>query len=265
MPLILLTNDDGIWAPGIAALREAMEGLGEVHVVAPDRDQSAVSHMISLHHALRADAPKPGWWSVQGTPTDCVYLGSFELLGRKPDLVLSGVNAGANLSFDVHYSGTVSAAIEGTLLGIPSIALSLTDPKKGDFALAARFGRKLAEAVLQNGLPPGTTLNVNVPAGQPNAHQRTFLGRRGYAHSVHRRQDPRGRSYYWIGGPPAEAVEVPGSDCTAVARGLISVTPLQVDMTDRSLVRASRYELSVPGFSEVPPIAAPPEFALLED
>jgi 5'-nucleotidase len=263
--LILITNDDGISAPGIQALRQAVEGLGEVAVVAPDRDQSAVSHMISLYHALRAHPVRPGWWAVEGTPTDCVYLGSFELLGKKPDLVLSGINAGPNLSFDVHYSGTVSAAIEGTLLGIPSIAFSLADVKHGDFDHAARFARGLAESVFRDGLPPGVTLNVNVPAGKPTRHQPTFLGRRGYAHSVHRREDPRRRPYYWIGGPPTEPEVVPGSDCTAVAEGIISVTPLMVDMTEWRSLRAGSVRGALNGFTEEPHLPPPPGFLPVDE
>jgi 5'-nucleotidase len=263
VPLVLLTNDDGVSAPGIQALFEALSGIGDLAVVAPDRDQSAVSHMISLHHALRAHSLRPGWWSVEGSPTDCVYLASFELLGKKPDLVVSGINAGPNLSFDVHYSGTVSAAIEGTLLGIPSIAVSLADPKRGDLAHAARFMRRLAEWVLSHGLPSGTTLNVNVPGGQPERHQRTFLGRRGYAHSVHRREDPRRRPYYWIGGPPTDPEVVPGSDCTAVADGIISITPLMVDMTEWRGLAPSR-ALSLDGFSEEPSVSPPDGFLPVE-
>lgn len=253
-PLILVTNDDGIHAPGIQALAEALAAaeLGEVVVVAPDRDNSAVSHMITLHQPLRATEHRPGWWAIQGTPTDCVYLGAVELLPRWPALVVSGVNAGANLSLDVHYSGTVSAAIEGTILGIPSIAMSLIHPRRGSYEISARFAASLAASVLaRGGLPLGLTLNVNVPEGEPDGYQLTFLGRRPYAHSVHKRVDPRGRTYYWIGGDPASAEDLPGSDCNAVAQGLISVTPLMVDMSDHRMLDDD-VDLELDGWKEAP-------------
>lgn len=232
-PLILVTNDDGVMAPGIEALAEAASVLGEVVVIAPDRNQSGISHAISLHRPLRAHEIRPGWLMVDGTPADCVYLGLHELLPRTPDLVLSGVNAGANMSFDVHYSGTVGGAMEGTLLGVPAIASSLTDVTSGSYRDAAQFTVALAARVLEEGLPPHTTLNVNFPGGVPTQWQLTFLGHRLFRHSVHRRDDPRGRAYYWIGGEPERPHDLPGSDCNAVAEGLISVTPLGVDLSAR--------------------------------
>lgn len=230
-PLILVTNDDGVMAPGISALAEAAAPLGDVVVFGPDRNRSGVSHMISLMKPLRAHEIRENWWMIDGSPADCVYLGVHELLPRRPDLVLSGVNAGPNMSFDVHYSGTVGAAMEGTLLGIPAIAVSLVDPQAGSFERAARFAAQVAGEVLEGGLPTNVTLNINVPGGEPSAWQATFLGHRLFRHSVFRRDDPRGGTYYWIGGVPAEPHDIPGSDCNAVAEGLISVTPLAVDMT----------------------------------
>lgn len=230
-PLILVTNDDGILAPGIQALAEAASALGDVAVVAPDRNRSGVSHMISLMQPLRAQPVGEHRWAVDGSPADCVYLGIHELLPRRPDLVLSGVNAGPNMSFDVHYSGTVGAAMEGTLLGVPSIASSLIDPESGSYALAAKFTAEVGARVLAEGLASNTTLNINVPGGEPTAWQLTFLGHRLFRHSVHRRDDPRGGTYYWIGGAPAEPHDMPGSDCNAVANGAISLTPLRVDLT----------------------------------
>jgi 5'-nucleotidase len=259
-PIILVTNDDGLHARGIEALARAVEAeqLGEVWVVAPDRDNSAVSHALTLHVPLRANPHGERRIAVQGTPTDCVYLAAVELLPRWPTLVVSGVNAGANLSFDVHYSGTVSAAIEGTILGIPSIAVSLVHPRRGDFDLAARFGARVARRVLAEGLPPGLTLNVNVPEGQPTAYEMTILGRRPYAHSIDHRKDPRGRSYYWIGGDPADAEDLPGTDCYAVKHGRISVTPLLVDMTDERMREPSA--LPVDGFEAAPSVEIPRNF-----
>lgn len=230
-PLILVTNDDGVMAPGLRALAEAADGVGDVVVLAPDRNRSGVSHMISLLRPLRAHAVRERWWMVDGSPADCVYLGVHELLPRKPDLVLSGVNAGPNMSFDVHYSGTVGAAMEGTLLGVRSVAVSLVDPQRGSYELAARFACEVARRILDDANPVNTTFNINVPGGAPNRWQLTFLGHRLFKHSVHRRDDPRGGTYYWIGGTPADPHDLPGSDCNAVAEGIISLTPLAVDIT----------------------------------
>lgn len=259
-PIILVTNDDGIGAPGIAALERALveAAIGEVWVIAPDRDNSAVSHALTLLNPLRAHETSARHIAVQGTPTDCVYLAAVELLPRWPTLLVSGVNAGANLSLDVHYSGTVSAAIEGTILGVPSIAVSLVHPRRGDFDWAARFAASLSRKVVaRGGLPAGLTLNVNVPEGQPPGYQMTFLGRRPYAHSVHKRKDPRGRSYYWIGGDPTEAEDLSGSDSTAVRAGIISVTPLLVDMTDDRLRDPQRDDLVLDGFTAVDSVVPP--------
>lgn len=264
-PLILITNDDGVRARGIEALaRAAVEAqLGDVYVVAPDRDNSGISHALTLHEPLRVLDVRPGWMAVTGTPTDCVYLAAVEVLPRWPSLILSGVNAGANLSFDVHYSGTVSAAIEGTILGIPSVAVSLVHPRRGDFDLAARFGAELGRWVLaRGGLPPGVTLNVNVPEGQPTTWQRTFLGRRPYSHAVHVRHDPRGRPYYWIGGDPAAHDDLPGSDCNAIHEGLVSVTPLEVDLTEPRLDELIDGGVRVGGFELVPSVLPPAGFRL---
>ena len=230
-PLILVTNDDGVMAPGIAALASALSSLADVIVMAPDRDRSGVSHAITLLQPLRAHEIRPHWWMVDGSPADCVYLAIHEMLPRRPDLVLSGINAGPNLSFDVHYSGTVGAAMEGTLLGIPSVAVSLTDPKEGSYELAARFSCEVAERILTDGFAMNTTLSINVPAGRPDKWQLTFLGHRLFKHSVERRDDPRGGTYYWIGGTPEAPRQMPGSDCDAVAEGVISVTPLTVDLS----------------------------------
>ncbi len=258
-PLLLITNDDGILSPGIAALAEAVSHLGEVAVIAPDRNRSGVSHTISLLKPLRARQVKPSWWQVDGAPADCVYLGVHDLLPRRPALVLSGVNAGPNMSFDVHYSGTVGAAMEGTLLGIPSIAVSLIDPKNGSYQLAAQFAAKMAEKVLKEGIASNVTLNINVPPGEPGSYQITFLGHRLFRHSVHRRDDPRGGTYYWIGGVPAHPHDIPGSDCNAVADGIISVTPLAVDMTHMKALRSKIQEFEIEGSKKVDSLQPPPD------
>jgi 5'-nucleotidase len=261
-PLILITNDDGVFARGIEALARAAEALGDVVVFAPDRNRSGVSHMISLMAPLRVGEVRPRVFQTEGTPADCVYLAVHGLLDRKPSLVLSGVNAGPNLSFDVHYSGTVGGAIEGTLLGIPSIAVSLTDPVNGSFELAAEFTARIAKTVLERGLPSTSALNINVPGGRPSRYQMTFLGHRLFKHSVHKRDDPRGTPYYWIGGEPAAPRDIPGSDCNAIAEGIISVTPLLVDMTN---VRALEQEMSrfdVDGVERAESVAPPRDLEL---
>jgi 5'-nucleotidase len=240
-PLILLSNDDGVRAPGILAAEQALRPLADVVVAAPDRERSATSHSISLDRPLRAEEERPGVYSIDGTPVDCVYLALLHLVPRPPDLVVSGINHGYNLGSDVFYSGTVAAAVEGALRGVAGIAVSLQRQRQPDFGSAAAFLRRLAEAALERKgrageLPTGKVLNVNVPAGDVTAFEVTFLGRRVYRDLVDVRQDLRGRSYYWIGGPEAEAEDVPGSDMSAVKSGRASVTPLMLDLTDRELL-----------------------------
>ena len=235
-PLILVSNDDGIHSEGITALAEALRPLGEVVVVAPDREQSAMSHALTLHRPLRVNARGPGCWAVDGTPTDCVNLAINGILPRKPALVVSGIIPGANLGDDVTYSGTVSAAMEGTLLGVASIAMSLVGRQEHVFAAAARFAAGLAERVLREGLPPDTLLNVNVP--QPAAGRSiagvavTRMGRRRYSDAIIEKIDPRGKKYYWIGGAELDFEEVEGTDYYAIARDMISITPIHMDLTN---------------------------------
>jgi 5'-nucleotidase len=247
-PLILVTNDDGIRSEGIRALADALSEVGEVVVVAPDRNRSGVGHMISLLDPIRCHETRPNWWVSEGTPTDCVYLGVVELFPKRISMVVSGINAGPNLSHDVHYSGTVAAAVEGTLFEISSIAVSLIDPDRAGYAHAARFTKSLAQRVLEmGGLPIGTTLNVNVPPGAPSRHQMTYLGHRSYRHSVHKRIDPRGTPYYWIGGTPDQPRDMKGSDCNAVGEGIISVTPLSIDVTHGRALATELGSLEVQG------------------
>ena len=251
-PLILVTNDDGIHAPGIIALADAMRELGEVVVVAPDRNNSGASHKITLHNPLRSTEIRPGWWQSEGSPADCVYLAVHDHLPRRPDLVVSGINAGPNVSYDVHYSGTVGAAFEAALLGVQAIAVSLCDVDHGSYTLSARFAVRLARRVLQDGLPTDTILNVNVPAGEPRDYQFTFLGHRLFKHEVHRRDDPRGAPYFWVGGVPDDPHTIPGSDCTAVEQGLISITPLTVDLTDQRALRGQVADWKLDGYVRTP-------------
>src|SRR5260370_466335 len=227
---ILVSNDDGVEAPGLRALAEALQPLGEVTVCAPDREQSATSRSISLHRPLRIEKLPP-WgqierWAVDGTPTDAVYIGLNHVLkDRRPDVVASGINRGPNLANDVHYSGTVAAAMEGCAGGVPSFAISLI--KTRDYTHAARFAGALAREIGEHGLPPGTLLNVNVPPGEPRGSQITRIGKRSFAAAVVEKVDPRGRAYYWIGGDEQAHEDVPGSDCVAgVGKRLISVPSL---------------------------------------
>jgi 5'-nucleotidase len=229
MSLFLVTNDDGIHAAGLAALAEALAELGEVWVIAPEREQSACGHALTLHRPLRAVAMGERRFAVNGTPSDCVNLAVLGFMPERPVLVVSGINHGANLGDDVTYSGTVSAAMEATLLGVPAIAVSLLDG--GDFAQAGAVARLVAMRVLTDGLPRKTLINLNVPAGSPRGLRMTRLGHRVYSDKIVEHTDPRGRQHYWIGcGEPAwEALE--GTDMGAVHEGYVAVTPLHLDLT----------------------------------
>ncbi len=236
-PLILVSNDDGIEAPGIRALAEALSDLGEVVVVAPDRERSATSHAISLDRPLRAREDEPGWWAIDGTPADCVYLALLHLLPRRPALVASGINRGYNLGSDFFYSGTVAAAVEGAVRGVPAFAISLERGAREGLAGAARFAHALAHAVLAKGLPQKTLLNVNVP-NRPRlqGYRWTRLGQRVYRDQVEVRTDLRGQRYFWIGGPEQEAEDASDADGTAVREGFVSVTPLDLDLTSHEML-----------------------------
>ena len=238
-PLILVTNDDGVRAPGLRLLAEALAPLGQVEVYAPESQQSAVGHSVSLHKPLRVNALEPGWHMVDGTPTDCVMLAVRSLLGRRPDLVVSGVNPGANLGDDVTYSGTVAGAFEGMLLGLPAIAVSDVSYRPIHMGTAARVGARVAAYVLAHGLPEDTVLNVNVPDVPYEELQGvavTRMGRRNYHDEIVRREDPRGGAYYWIGGDEPAHVRESGTDFEAIEQGQVSVTPLQRDITHHAML-----------------------------
>jgi 5'-nucleotidase len=231
-PRILVTNDDGIFSEGIERLAAALTDVGEVYTVAPDQERSAAGHSLTLHSPLRAKLVGERRWSVDGTPTDCVNWGVLHLLKElRPQLLVSGINLGLNLGDDVTYSGTVSAAFEGTLIGIPSVAISQEIETGFTFDAAADFARRLASRLLTQGLPPGTLVNVNVPAGEARGVRVVRLGKRRYGELVVEKEDPRGRPYYWIGStiPVGEPEE--GTDITAVAEKFISMTPLHLDLT----------------------------------
>jgi len=229
--VILVTNDDGVHAPGLAALAAALDELGEVYVVAPDREQSAVGHALTLHRPLRVTSAGERRFAVNGTPADCVNLAILGLLPERPVLVVAGINHGLNLGDDVTYSGTVSAAMEGTLLGVPSMAVSKADPETTGFEHAGAVAKLVASRVLVEGLPAKTLLNVNLPADAPAGIRMTRLGHRVYQEKVVQEMDPRGRPYYWIGAGPPVWNEDEASDIAAVHLGFASVTPLHLDLT----------------------------------
>ena len=242
---IAITNDDGIHAPGIRALWLELSKIADVAVIAPDSERSACSQAITVHHPIRVDEyavhhPRVQAWSVNGTPTDCVKVGLESLLTRLPDIVVSGINNGSNLGTDVLYSGTVSAAIEAALHRLPAIAISLADRNPVDFSVAARFARELVEKVIeQRNLPKNTLLNVNVPPllqEQIKGISITKLGKISYNNVFEKRQDPRGRNYYWMAGSMVDTGNDPDSDVEAVKAGYISVTPVHFDLTHYAIL-----------------------------
>ncbi|MDO8526052.1 MAG: 5'/3'-nucleotidase SurE [Deltaproteobacteria bacterium] len=235
VPLILVSNDDGFYSEGIKILAKRLKAIGKVIIVAPDQERSAASHSLTLHRPLRVKKVEEDVYAVDGTPTDCITLGVKEILPRTPDLIVSGINKGANLGDDVHYSGTVSAAVEGGIMGIPGIAISLMGRENLQFEPSARFAVKLAKKVLKEGLPSGIILNVNVPnvsARQIKGYQFTKQGKRNYGDIIAERIDPRGRKYYWIGGDEHGFEDIPDSDCNAILANIISITPIRVNLTD---------------------------------
>lgn len=233
-PLVLIANDDGIEAPAMEPLCEQLEEAGlEPFVVAPERQRSAASHQITLHKPLRVTRLGPGRFAASGSPADCVYIALHKLVPRQPALVLSGINDGYNLGSDVFYSGTVAAAVEGGLRGLPGVAVSLAPGAREGIWRAAHFAAELARSVAEHALAPKTVLNVNVPGGAADTYAWTELGRRSYEDDVQIREDPRGKPYYWIGGGEAGLGSDPGTDTEAVSRGYIAVTPLHLDLTCR--------------------------------
>ncbi|MGQ0510064.1 MAG: 5'/3'-nucleotidase SurE [Betaproteobacteria bacterium] len=231
---ILVSNDDGYFAPGIMLLAERLGAIGEVTVVAPERDRSGASNSLTLDRPLSARRAPNGFWFINGTPTDCVHLAVTGLLENLPDIVVSGINHGANMGDDTIYSGTVAAATEGYLLGIPSIAVSLASRSGSHFEAAAAVSVRLVERLARSPVAQPVLLNVNVPDLDESAiggEEITRLGRRHKAEPVERLRTPRGETAYWI-GPAGDAQDAgPGTDFHAIAAGRVSVTPLQVDLT----------------------------------
>ncbi|MGH9430122.1 MAG: 5'/3'-nucleotidase SurE [Terriglobia bacterium] len=234
---LLLTNDDGVQAPGLKALEDALSPLGEVMVVAPDREMSGTSQSLTLHSPLRVRQLDERHYSVSGTPADAVILALHRLLPERPDLVVSGINPGGNLGENVVYSGTVAAAMEATLHGVSGIAMSLASRQELNFSVAAAFAAQIAAQVLAEGLPPGVMLNVNVPRGEIRGISLTRQSRKVSQNIIHEKHDPRGRPYYW----QDESVDVnrveADSDYAAILAHRISITPLQADRTDNPSLR----------------------------
>lgn len=238
MAQILITNDDGIQSPGLTALENALSKLGGIVTVAPDREMSATSHRITLHRPLRYHEVAPARFAVEGSPADCVILACDRIMDQRPDLVISGVNRGVNLGDDINYSGTVSAAFEAALQGIPAIAVSTYAHINADFISAARVTARLSERVIENGLPSDVVLNVNFPLIWNGSVRLTRQGRQATQSVVIENRDPRGREYFWLhekiareNGPPDAAEHSLMTDFAAVAAGYVSVTPLHLDRT----------------------------------
>jgi 5'-nucleotidase len=235
--MILVTNDDGVYSPGIQLLAKRLKELDEVVIVAPDRERSAAGHSMTLHRPLLIEQLREGVYSVNGTPTDCVNIAVKGLLKEVPRLVVSGINKGPNMGDDVTYSGTVAGAIEATILGIPAFAISCAGRADFRFAEAAEVAVRVAQLALQSGLGQGTLLSVNVPNLAMTDIQGTAitrLGKRIYHQMTVERVDPRGKKYYWIGGGEPEWEHGEGTDFDAIDRKMVSITPLHLDLTDYS-------------------------------
>ena len=242
MPKILVTNDDGVYSEGIRKLASALKPLGDVVIVAPDREQSAASHALTLNRPLRMIKLAEDEWIVDGTPTDCVNLAVLRLMrDARPDIVVSGINFGPNLGDDVTYSGTISAAFEGALLNIPSIALSALVGENFSFDTSAAFAAELTRIILAGDRDPSIILNVNFPVGGFNGVKITRLGKRVYSEGVIERLDPRGRKYYWIGGDPPTWHPGEGTDFEAIQAGYVSITPLHLDLTHHASIPRLRF------------------------
>lgn len=246
-PHILVTNDDGIRAPSLLALKDACAEIGDVTVLAPSHNWSASGHVKTMHKPLRVDrvtlADGTEALSTTGAPSDAVALALLGVVERDIDLVVSGVNRGANLGHDVTYSGTVTAAMEAAISNVPAVAVSLNTREQADFEPAARFAASLGGRTLERGLPKGILLNVNVPhlpADAIKGVRVTRMGLRIYRDELLKRVDPRGKPYYWIGGPEPTGIEEEGTDIWAVANGYISVTPIHLDLTAHDLLDSVR-------------------------
>lgn len=260
-PTILLTNDDGFYRETIQVLFRRLATVGRTYIVAPDRERSASSLAVTLRQPLRAQRIKPRVWAVEGTPVDCIYFALQKFLPRRPDLIISGLNPGPNLGQqDVHYSGTVAGAIQGLFHGIPSLAVSLLPDAEGrfDVRFAAEVVRTIAAAVLAHGLPPGTALNVNIPAPPVKGVKITRLGWKFYDPEIIEKTDPRNAVYYWIGTGTPRRVGDAGTDVMAAHAGYISLTPLHTDMTAFRAARAPKLGRLARQLRRIRPLALRP-------
>jgi 5'-nucleotidase len=231
---ILLTNDDGVFAPGLNLLAKELATIAKINVVAPDRDRSGASNSLTLSRPLRAKCLENGYLMVEGTPTDCVHLAITGLLAEQPDMVVAGINAGANLGDDVLYSGTVAAAMEGRFLGLPAMAISLALKENFHYTTAAYVAKKLIQNLQLKALPAQTILSVNIPdlpLTEIQGFEITRLGKRHKSEPVTKCQDPRGQAIYWVGSSGAIADASAGTDFDAIHRGYVSITPLHIDLT----------------------------------
>ena len=241
-PFILISNDDGIQARGLQILVRKLKSWADIVIVAPEQEQSAASHSLTLHRPLRIRRVKKNTYAVNGTPTDCVTLAVHQILDRRPDLVVSGINRGGNLGDDVHYSGTVSAAMEGAILNIPAVAVSLAcfGDERCHYATAAHVALHFCNLLRRRKPPKRILFNINVPnvrLQDVKGTEVTKLGKRNYGDIIVEKTDPRGRQYYWIGGDQTAFHELSGSDCMAISENKVSVTPLKADLTHRSMIR----------------------------
>lgn len=244
---ILISNDDGINSEGLHKLHDTLKSLGDVIVVAPDRDQSAVSHSLSLYRPLRIEKISDSVYTVDGTPTDCINLAVNGIMkDKKPDLIVSGINKGENMGDDITYSGTVSAAMEGALLGVPSIAVSLASKNNFKFETASYYSQLISKFVLETILPDDTLLNVNIPdldRDEIKGIKVTRQGKRVYGEPIVEKVDPRGKKYYWIGGDELGSLDIENSDIAAVRDGYVSVTPISLDLTNYGFLEQLREDL----------------------
>lgn len=253
MPVILVTNDDGVHSPGLMSLFNAMKKLGDAIIVAPDRERSAVSHALTMHRPIRVEKLRKNVYSLNGTPTDCVAIGVNKILPEKPVFVVSGINKGANLGDDITYSGTVSAAMESTIMGIPSFAVSLSMKTKSlssrSFVTAAEVAFEIGRYILEHSLPYDTLLNVNVPDVPAKSIRGFILSRQGkriYDDSIKETFDPHGEKYYWIGGGKPYWERGENTDIQAVHDNYVSITPIHLDLTNYEALKflKKRFKIS---------------------
>ncbi len=246
MHTILITNDDGIHSPGLMALKESLAPLGKIVIVAPDRDNSAISHALTMNRPLRLIQLEEDVYTLDGTPTDCVSISLGKVLDRAPDLLVSGINSGPNIGDDITYSGTVSAAIEGTMYAVPSMAVSMAGDQPLNYAKADSLIRELAQRVINQGLPANTLMNINFPAADRlRGVKITRQGRRIWKQAVQEVRDPRGRVHYWIGGGTPLLDSGKDTDVLALSEGYVSISPIHLDLTNHEGISYFRDDMAL--------------------